>query len=188
MASLRTPTPQTAASYILASPHFCINHLGMMDIAIVCFYLTVFSQYNARQYFLFSINFTPISWIYPKLFVSRVASVALRRKWSAFVAPAQPHKSPSVALHLGRAKSDADEPGIDCGSAPASSTAAASRATEAPVRTGDVTRGRRGGGVGVLRLSDDLPTGVAFKLESEMTITWRWENCNLRQWAATLRY
>lgn len=83
--------------------------------------------------------------------------------------PAQPHKSPSVALHLGRAKSDADEPGIDCGSAPASSTAAASRANEAAVRTGDVTRGRRGGSV--LCLSDDLPTGVAFKLESEITIT-----------------
>lgn len=94
--------------------------------------------------------------------------MALRRNWSVLVAKPS-HKSPSVTLHLGRAKSDTDEPGIDCGSAPASSTAAASRATEAPVRTGDVTRGRRGGSV--LRLSADQPTGYAFELESEMTIT-----------------
>lgn len=167
--SLRTPTPQTAASYILASPHFCINHLGMMDIAIVCFYLTVFfSQYNARQYFLFSINFTPKSGIYRKLSVSRVASVALRRKWSAFVALAS-----HTSLHLSQYIWDERNP---------TQTSQESTVVRhlpppqllhrgAPVRTGDVTRGRRGRGGGVLRLSDDLPTGVAFKLESEMTIT-----------------
>lgn len=49
------------------------------------------------------------------------------------------HNSPSFTLHLGRAKSDADESGNYSGSPPASSTAVTLPATQAPVRMGDVT-------------------------------------------------